>query len=372
MTLYETVNIDAIAAGIKQDVVSTGRFSYSMPFLSVLTLDSEQELFEGDEFERCRGITESGHNKDKKRSINGIASTEEISRSGIFIDISGIDVRPFKKNPIVLASHYAQVFDLTPGVIGAVGLIAKRNNSLLFKHMVFDTDPLSEAWFQKIQKGFVRMVSIGIMPIKMEIEEKIVGKGKSQRTIQFLNISKSELLEISPTAIGANRGAFIDPRSLPPSKETEAIQARIDGLQKDVEEMQRMLDGSDEEHESFGDASFPDAAFIVEKGAPKEDGKTPQKFRHLPHHRASVGSPTENSSIDVPHLRNALARVNQVKPVSENASGYRARAERHLQAHAKAVLKSSLESIDALAEQEGANDTAERLVELAYRFASNS
>lgn len=93
---------------------------------------------------------------------------------------------------------------------------------------------------------------------------------------------------------------------------------------------------------AFGDRSFPDASFIVETGAEKDkDGKTLQAYRHLPHHNKNVKSPTENSSVDIPHLRNALARVNQVQPLKENVSKYRSRAQSHLRAHAKALLKSS-------------------------------
>lgn len=92
---------------------------------------------------------------------------------------------------------------------------------------------------------------------------------------------------------------------------------------------------------TYGDKSFPDAAFIIEKGAEKDkDGKTLQKYRHLPHHTKSATSPTDNGSVDAPHLRNALARANQVKPVKEGAAGFRKRAISHLQTHARAVLES--------------------------------
>lgn len=94
----------------------------------------------------------------------------------------------------------------------------------------------------------------------------------------------------------------------------------------------------------FGDRSFPDASFIIERGAEKDDeGKTLQKFRHLPHHNKNAKSSTQNSSVDLPHLRNALARVNQVKPVKEGAASYRSRAQRHLNAHANALLKTRKE-----------------------------
>lgn len=91
---------------------------------------------------------------------------------------------------------------------------------------------------------------------------------------------------------------------------------------------------------AYGDRSFPDAAFVVEKGAEKdEEGKTLHKYRHLPHHSKGAKVATENTTIDVPHLRNALARANQVKPIKEGAASFRKRAIAHLQAHAKVVLK---------------------------------
>jgi hypothetical protein len=80
---------------------------------------------------------------------------------------------------------------------------------------------------------------------------------------------------------------------------------------------------------------LPDAAFAwIEPGGKKDSsGKTtPRSLRHLPHHNASVKSPTENGSVDKPHLRAALSRVNQIPQAG------RATAQRHLQAHAKAVL----------------------------------
>ena len=92
--------------------------------------------------------------------------------------------------------------------------------------------------------------------------------------------------------------------------------------------------------ETWGGRSWPDAAFVVEQNAAKDkSGKTLQKFRHLPHHKKTVTSPTDNGSVDLPHLRNALARSGQVKPVKESAASFRKRAQSHLQTHAKSLLK---------------------------------
>lgn len=71
---------------------------------------------------------------------------------------------------------------------------------------------------------------------------------------------------------------------------------------------------------------LPDSAFaVVSSGGTKKDGvTTPKSLRHLPHHKA-------DGSIDLPHLRNALARVSQ----TDLSSADKATAEKHLDAHAK-------------------------------------
>ena len=82
---------------------------------------------------------------------------------------------------------------------------------------------------------------------------------------------------------------------------------------------------------------LPDTAFavILPGGEKDETGKTkPRSSRLLPHHDSSVKKSTENSSVDLPHLRNALARMNQIKAPAE----YKKKARNHLIAHAKVLL----------------------------------
>jgi len=86
--------------------------------------------------------------------------------------------------------------------------------------------------------------------------------------------------------------------------------------------------------------SLPDSAFaIISSGGSKDsEGKTvPRSLRHLPYKNA-------NGIIDKPHLRNALARLNQTNLTSEE----KAKARRILQAAAKrsGVGDSSKESED--------------------------
>jgi hypothetical protein len=73
---------------------------------------------------------------------------------------------------------------------------------------------------------------------------------------------------------------------------------------------------------------LPDSSFaVIENGGSQdEDGKTiPRNFRHLPFKDAS-------GKVDLPHLRNALVRMNQIKSVSEQDSTERIRT------HAKNTL----------------------------------
>ena len=84
---------------------------------------------------------------------------------------------------------------------------------------------------------------------------------------------------------------------------------------------------------------LPDSSFaVIERGGKKdESGKTaPRNYRHLPYKDAS-------GSIDLPHLRNALARMNQVQANSPKDSTSRIRrvASRVLVAAAKKHLPNS-------------------------------
>lgn len=78
--------------------------------------------------------------------------------------------------------------------------------------------------------------------------------------------------------------------------------------------------------------SLPDAAFAVVKKPVKNKATD----RALPHHNENVKTGTENSTVDLPHLRNALARFEQVD-WSVFGEAAKAKAKAHLIAHAKAL-----------------------------------
>jgi hypothetical protein len=76
---------------------------------------------------------------------------------------------------------------------------------------------------------------------------------------------------------------------------------------------------------------LPDSAFaLIEPGGEKdEEGKTvPRTLRHLPHHKP-------DGSIDLPHLRNAMARVTHIKPKNMPKKEAVEKAHAHLLRHYK-------------------------------------
>ena len=92
--------------------------------------------------------------------------------------------------------------------------------------------------------------------------------------------------------------------------------------------------------------NLPDAAFAAIEPAYLRGETKDKRCRHLPHHKPNVRDPDENSTVDAPHLRNALARCGQIKPVTNSISAreLRERARRHIERHAEALLKTRQES----------------------------
>ena len=84
--------------------------------------------------------------------------------------------------------------------------------------------------------------------------------------------------------------------------------------------------------------SLPDAAFAVIEPDYQRGKSKNKNARHLPHHSKEVKNGRDSKDhVDMPHLRNALARVDQIKPVTQSISkeDLVSRATSHLEKHAK-------------------------------------
>lgn len=112
---------------------------------------------------------------------------------------------------------------------------------------------------------------------------------------------------------------------------------------------------------------------VVELTDKKDDeGRTlPKNARHLPHHKKGSGATGTGGTVDLPYLRNVLARANQIKPVTDkiSAESLRSKVRKHLIAHAKdlgvgdydvsegGIMKIRVESIDFEKEVELTEDS---------------
>jgi hypothetical protein len=186
-----------------------------------------------------------------------------------------------------------------------------------------DTEPGAYA-FKMVARGRVKEWSVGFYATDWKMEER---DGKSVRVINAV-----EWVEVSPVLKGAS-----------PNTATAAVKHVVDAPPEVCEACGVAYDLD------IGDANcpaergvhvwvelatwtaafindLPDNAFaVVLPGGEKDaDGKTtPRSLRKLPHHGQGGG-------IDLPHLRNALARL----PQADLSDAARATAQRHLNGHA--------------------------------------
>lgn len=149
---------------------------------------------------------------------NVVVSTPEIDRYGTIIVPSGIDYTAYMKNPIVLAQHQS---DKWP-VGRCLGFFLNGENLEATMQIECITDN-GKSLNSLINAGYVKAVSVGIIPIEKE-EQTINGE-------KVTVFTKSELVEFSIVSVPANRNALIK-RSM-----KEAIAQTI----QKYKEVERML-----------------------------------------------------------------------------------------------------------------------------------
>lgn len=140
--------------------------------------------------------------KLKEGEVEFIVSTNAIDSHGERIDINGIDLKDFKKNPVVLWGHDG--FNLP---IARASKIWKEGNKLMAKAEFYLKDEFANKVYNYILDGFLKAVSIGGM-----VEEW----GNDGLTIAKLNMK-----EFSVVSIGANSQALATAKSLNKEQITE-------------------------------------------------------------------------------------------------------------------------------------------------------
>lgn len=120
-----------------------------------------------------------------------------------------------------------------------------------------------------------------------------------------------------------------------------------------------------------GDAALPDSAYaIIYEIKGKSDKML--KVRKLPHHTKSISGPDDNSSLEIPRLKNALARINQTDAPASDIKTALAHLNKHADAtYRKKETKSSSSPMENV-EMDTGNEpgTAGAAVEQAKTFSS--
>ncbi len=165
-------------------------------------------------------------------------------------------------------------------------------------------------------------------------DDKAAETDGASPAVATLEEVEQELSEFGERLSQATKGRVGAPAIRQFLSEIRAKMRSLMGGRKDQTEGQE----GEHDHVEWSAAQIndlPDASFaIIRPGGTKdESGRTvPRALRMLPHHGPDVKSGADDDSVDLPHLRNALARLNQ----AEMSAGEKRAALAHLRAHAKA------------------------------------
>jgi HK97 family phage prohead protease len=156
--------------------------------------------------------------------ITGIASTDDFDRQGESIKQDGWDLKSFKKNPVILASHNYSEFP-----IGKATGIAVQDNKLTFKMVFSEATQTAKEAYQLVKEGILKSFSVGFIPREYDSKDANV-------------ITKAELLEISLVAVPANPNAIVIAKGM---KDNALAQNLIKGwllddkLKSEVDEIEK-------------------------------------------------------------------------------------------------------------------------------------
>jgi HK97 family phage prohead protease len=177
---------------------------------------------------------------NEERTLTALISTGAVDRMGEVIDPKGIDLRNFRKNPIVAWAH-----DYTALPIGKALWTRKDPRGIISK-VQFATHQFADEVFNLYKEKFLNAFSVGFIPT-----EWVDGDGKKTPARTY---TKWELLEYSAVPVPANAEAL-----------QLAIQKGVVHDDKIIDDIQRSMD-EEEPVEEEKPAEEP-------KEEPKEDEK---------------------------------------------------------------------------------------------------
>ncbi len=121
-----------------------------------------------------------------------VATDGSEDRHREIVNPDGWDLKFFKQNPVMLWAHNHAIPAI--GTWDKIRFEGKGNDKKLLMEPIFDVDDkFASLIAKKVDSGFIRMVSVGFIPLELDGD---------------YNSIKQELIETSIVNIGANRNAL--------------------------------------------------------------------------------------------------------------------------------------------------------------------
>lgn len=133
--------------------------------------------------------------------IEVIVSSSALDRHGETIQVQGINTKEYMQNPTVLWAHNYE--DL------AIGKVTKlwKSSGKLMARIKFATEivPFAKTVYDLVREGYLNAVSIGGL-----VREYAETKGQ----VDYSNIAKMDMVELSVVPVGANPEALVTSKAL--------------------------------------------------------------------------------------------------------------------------------------------------------------
>lgn len=225
-------------------------------------------------------------NRDR-REVTIAYSAESVDRDGDIIRQKGIDLKAYRKNPVVLFAHgsrFGPAESQLP-IARSMRLFRSEDNLKSFsvdRFVEADIHALGETVFRMLSgtPAFLNAASIGFLPLK--VEERELEDEERERYWRPADFKKIEKLEHSIVPVPANADALRAAKSagidiIPIKAWAEGI---LDQDEKDPvltrEHLERCYRIADNGRKTFSVPEIPGEAEIAEDGDEKEDkGSTP-------------------------------------------------------------------------------------------------
>ena len=148
---------------------------------------------------RC-GLEPAGQrsSRDSEGRTTVTVATEQEARDGLVLNLSGLDVSGYRKNPVVLWSHGRDERRGDEPIGRAYNL--RKEGGKLRAEVEWAGDDFAQRIRRKVETGFLNAASIGWDP--REINKRATPP----------EVVRSEMLEFSIVAVPADTGALVDER----------------------------------------------------------------------------------------------------------------------------------------------------------------